>query len=64
VEGTGQIEALDELNRKIRDALGRAHCLAGIERVDRLPENHVGKIDRKRLTAELSQRMSPALTGG
>ncbi|MBY5987520.1 class I adenylate-forming enzyme family protein [Roseovarius atlanticus] len=64
VEGTSQIEALDDLNRKIRDALGRAHCLAGIERVDRLPENHVGKIDRKRLTADLSQRMSPALTGG
>lgn len=62
VEGAGQIETLEELNRQIRDALGRAHCLAGIELVDRLPENHVGKIDRKRLTAELSHRASPALT--
>ncbi|WP_306151534.1 class I adenylate-forming enzyme family protein [Roseovarius sp. MMSF_3281] len=64
VEGTSQIEALDDLNRKIRDELGRAHCLAGIERVDRLPENHVGKVDRKRLTVELSNRAKPELTNG
>ncbi|KZY42107.1 hypothetical protein A3731_11565 [Roseovarius sp. HI0049] len=64
VEGTGPIEAVEDLNRKIREALGRAHCLAGIEVVDRLPENRVGKVDRKQLTAELADRERPELTSG
>ena len=64
VEATEGMGTLADLNARISDALGRSHCLAGFDVVARLPENHVGKIDRKRLAADLSRRMAPALSSG
>ncbi|MDD9727161.1 class I adenylate-forming enzyme family protein [Roseovarius sp. SK2] len=58
VEKSGQIAELSDLNARITEVLGRSHCISGIEVLERLPENHVGKIDRKSLTAEMARRVN------